>query len=228
MQPLSNEALWALLLCANFLSIVLVYRIGGRSGLYVWIAIATIVANVQVTKTVEVFGLTATLGNIVYAGSFLATDMLNEFFGERSARRGVLYGFVAVAATILLMNGALFFTPDPTDFAHPHLTAIFGLLPRIGAASVIAYLVSQRHDVWAYQFWKRRFPARLWLRNNISTLVSQLIDTVLFTSIAFVGVFPVSVLLEILLTTYLFKGVVAILDTPFLYLAKRITPPDEV
>jgi len=224
---LPNELLWFLLLVVNFVSIVALYRFAGRAGLYVWITIAAIVANIQVTKTVELFGLTATLGNIVYAGSFLATDLLNEVYGERSARRGVFFGFFAIAATIVLMNAALFFAPDRSDFAHEHLVAIFALLPRIGVASVVAYLVSQRHDVWAYQFWKRRFPRRLWLRNNLSTLVSQLIDTCLFTAIAFVGRFPPAILLEIVITTYLFKGVVALLDTPFLYLGRSLRVPDE-
>ncbi|MFP4210062.1 MAG: queuosine precursor transporter [Alkalispirochaeta sp.] len=217
----SNEALWGVLLLVNFAGIIFAHRVFGTTGLYVWIAIAGIVANLQVSKTIELFGLTATLGNIVYAGSFLATDILNELLGPKAARRGVWIGFFAVVTLTVLMQLALLFTPAPSDTMQEHLLVVFGVLPRITAASLIAYIVAQQHDVWAYQFWRSRFPGPLWLRNNLSTIVSQLIDSVLFTVVAFVGVFPPIVLVEIVVTTYLFKAVVAIIDTPFLYLSVR-------
>jgi len=85
--------------------------------------------------------------------------------------------------------------------------------------------VSQWFDVQFYDFLKRKNNP-LWIRNNGSTIVSQLIDTLIFVPIAFVGLYEVSVLLEIALTTYFIKVLVAFLDTPFLYLMKRITPRD--
>jgi queuosine precursor transporter len=221
----SNEVLWAVMLLVNFGAIILAYRVFGRTGLYVWIAVAGIVANLQVSKTIEVFGLTATLGNIVYAGSFLATDILNEKRGPRAARFGVWIGFFSVVVMTVLMTVALWFQPAPSDTMQEHLAVVFGVLPRITVASLLAYLISQQHDVWAFQFWKVRFPGPLWLRNNLSTLVSQLIDSVVFTLVAFLGVFPFGTVAEIVLTTYLIKLVVAVLDTPFFYLAVRLSPP---
>ncbi|MFA7567537.1 MAG: queuosine precursor transporter [Alkalispirochaeta sp.] len=217
----SNEFLWFAMLLVNFGAIILAYRLFGTTGLYVWIAIAGIVANLQVSKTIEVFGRTATLGNIVYAGSFLATDILNEKEGPQSARFGVWIGFFSVVVMTVLMVIALLFQPSPSDTMHEHLRVVFGVLPRITVASLIAYLISQQHDVWAFQFWKSRFPKLLWLRNNMSTMVSQLLDSVAFTLIAFLGVFPLSTVLEIVFTTYTVKLIVAVLDTPFFYLAVR-------
>jgi uncharacterized integral membrane protein (TIGR00697 family) len=91
-------------------------------------------------------------------------------------------------------------------------------------ASLAAYMIAQRHDVWAFHFWKKRFPEtkQLWIRNNLSTFVSQLIDSAVFVLIAFLGVFETSLLVEIFLTTYLFKFIVAAADTPFVYWGKRI------
>jgi uncharacterized integral membrane protein (TIGR00697 family) len=218
---LPNEVLWAVMLLLNFAGIIIVYRLYGRSGLYVWIAIATIIANIQVSKTIELFGVTATLGNIVYAGAFLATDILSERHGKRAAAKAIGIGFVAIAAATVLMQFAVWFTPAESDTMHASLSRVFGVLPRIAGASLLAYLVGQAHDVWAFHFWRRRFPTPLWLRNNLSTVVSQLIDSVVFTTAAFAGVFPPAVLLEIVLTTYVIKAVVAISDTPFLYLAAR-------
>ena len=220
--PLGNEILWLVMLLVNFGGILFAYRVFGRIGLFIWIPLAAIIANIQVVKTVELFGLTATLGNIVYATSFLATDILNENHGKKDARTAVFIGFFSLIMMTLLMNLALYFKPHESDFSQGSLVTIFSIMPRIALGSLVAYGVSQMHDVWAYNFWRKLRPEKrhLWIRNNLSTMVSQLIDTLLFTCIAFWGVFTGRVLFEIGLTTYLLKWLVAVLDTPFMYLAK--------
>ncbi len=218
-----NELLWLAMLLVNFGAIMFSYRIWGKAGLYLWIPISVIVANIQVTKTIELFGLTATLGNIVYATSFLVTDILSENYGKKDASRAVGMGFFSLIIMTVLMNLALFFVPDSSDFAQGSLASIFSLMPRIALGSLAAYGFSQLHDIWAYDLWRRRFPSKkfIWLRNNLSTMVSQLLDTLIFTLIAFWGVFETSVLIDIMLSTYVLKWVVAFLDTPFLYIARN-------
>ena len=105
-----------------------------------------------------------------------------------------------------------------------------GLQSHREALSVVFDRVSQNLDVFLYHFiWKKtgNSGAMLWLRNNGSTLTSQAVDTVLFTTIAFWNVYPANVFFSILITTYLFKAVVALLDTPFMYLARRMVPLTE-
>jgi uncharacterized integral membrane protein (TIGR00697 family) len=217
-----NELLWVATLLLNFAAIIICYRLFGKTGLFVWIPISVIVANIQVVKTVELFTLSATLGNIVYATSFLATDILSENYGKKEAKRAVYIGFFSLIVMAAFMNLALLFRPAPEDFAQSSLVTIFNLIPRIAGASLLAYWISQLHDVWAYQFWKKRFPSLkfIWLRNNASTIVSQLIDSVIFTLVAFAGKFPAKVLLEIVISTYLLKVIVAAADTPFIYIAR--------
>ncbi len=222
LATLSNEFLWLLLLLANFSAILLAYRFFGKLGLYIWIPIATILANIQVLKMVDLFSIGVTLGNITYASSFLATDILSENYGEKSAKKAVCIGFFSLAATIIIMQIALMFKPNAFDFIQESLQNIFAILPRIALASLIAYGISQFHDVWAYKLWKNLFPGIgfLWLRNNASTMVSQLLDSVIFTFIAFWGLLPQSEFIQILITTYVLKLIVAAVDTPFLYLAR--------
>lgn len=218
-----NEVLWISFAITDLCIALMLYRFFGRIGLFAVIVFNLLICNLQVLKTVELFGLTTTLGNILYAGVFLATDMLSEFYGKREAQKGVLLGFVTLVLMTGYMQIALHFTPAVDDFAQPHLEAIFGFLPRVAVASMMAYLASQMHDVWAFHFWKKKTDGKmLWLRNNASTLVSQLIDSSIFCLIAFYGVFPTAVLVEILATTVLFKAIVSVLDTPFIYLAKRV------
>ena len=211
------------MLAANFGGILFAYRFFGKTGLLIWIPLASVIANIQVIKTVELFGITATLGNIVYATSFLATDILNENYGKKEAGKAVYIGFFSLILLTVMMNLALLFEPHSSDFAHDSLSIIFSIMPRITLGSLSAYALSQLHDVWAYNFWKQRNPEKkyLWLRNNLSTMVSQLIDSLVFSFIAFWGLFPKEVFIEILITTYIFKWIVAALDTPFIYLAKN-------
>nr|WP_321358406.1 queuosine precursor transporter [uncultured Draconibacterium sp.] len=225
---MQNEILWLAMLLANFLLIILAYRLFGKWGLVMWIPISVIVANIQVIQTVELFGLVATLGNIVYATSFLVTDILSENYGKEEAKKAVWIGFFSLISMTLLMNLALKFLPlEGDEFAgitHEATSTIFSLMPRIAVASLAAYLLSQRHDVWAYHFWKKRFSKenQIWLRNNLSTMISQLIDSVVFVAIAFWGEYEWAVLLEIFITTYFLKWIVAAADTPFVYWGKKI------
>lgn len=200
------------------------YRLWGKKGLYIIIAASIIVANIQVVKTVQLFGLVATLGNILYGSLFFATDVLSEVYGKQSARRGVWLGFCAMILMTIWMQLALRFIPDASDFAQGSMETIFGLMPRIAAGSLIAYLLSQHHDVFAFHYWKGKTKGKyLWLRNCASTTVSQAIDTILFVSIAFLGVFPSSVFFQILLTTYFLKFLVMLVDTPFIYWARSFS-----
>ncbi|NLK14645.1 MAG: queuosine precursor transporter [Spirochaetales bacterium] len=217
-----NELFWFGMLVVNFVFILVAFRLWGKIGLFAWIPVSIIVANIQVTKNVSLFGLEATLGNIVYATSFLATDILGEFFGKKEAYKAVGIGFFSLVAMTVLMQLALIFTPSPSDIVHGSMTAIFSLMPRIALASLVAYLLSNLHDVWAFAYWREKKPGRktLWMRNNYSTFISQLIDTVIFTTIAFLGVYPWEVLLQIGISTYLLKWIVAVLDTPCIYLAR--------
>lgn len=216
-----NELLWLLMLLVNFGAILLAYRLFGKVGLYIWIPIAAIIANIQVLKAVDIFSITATLGNIVYATSFLVTDILNENYGKKEAGIAVKIGFFSLISMTALMYIALKFIPSQEDFAQESMEVLFGIMPRIALASLAAYLISQFHDIWMYGLIKSKLPAErfIWIRNNGSTMISQLIDTCVFSFVAFWGVFPWDVFWQIFWTTYLLKWLVAAADTPFIYIA---------
>lgn len=223
---MTNELWWLVMMIVSFLSVLLSFRFFGKSGLYLWCGLSVVIANIQVLKTAELFGMVCTLGNIVYASSFLATDILSEIYGRRAAAKGVAVGFFSMLVMTLLMQITLRFVSHESDFVQPALLQLFSLLPRIAGASLLAYLLSQTHDIWAYRFWKKRLPALrwLWLRNNASTAVSQLIDSAVFSFAAFTGVFEFDVVIDLWLTTCLLKWIVALADTPFIYFAVRMHP----
>jgi uncharacterized integral membrane protein (TIGR00697 family) len=227
-----NELLWFAFLIGDLLLALLVYRLFGRDGLIAYIVLAIIACNLQVLKLVDIFSVTTTLGNVLYGSIFFCTDLLSEVHGKAAARRAVWLGFAAIILVTLFMQVALWFTPSAYDEMQPHLTALFGFLPRVVVASLIAYMLSQLHDVWAFHWWRERLGGRhLWLRNNASTLVSQLIDSTVFVGLAFaplpiIGTVPGfetwPVVLSVWVTTYVIKLFVAVVDTPFLYWGRAI------
>jgi len=204
--------------------LLIVYRLFGRIGLYSWIVLVVILANVQVLKTVEVFGFVASAGNILYSTSFLVTDILDELYGKKYAARAVWVGFMGLFAATLIMQLTLNFAPHISDWADPSLQSLFGFFPRVATAGAIAYLISQILDVNLYQIIRKIFPSdnMLWLRNNGSTMLSQLLDTTVFCTLAFWGVFETPIFWSVFWTMYIMKVIVAACDTPFVYIARTL------
>ncbi len=223
---MSNEVLWFIYLVLALFGTILVFRFGGKTGLIALVSSAIILCNLEVMKLTTLFGFTVTLGNILYGIIFLATDLLNEVYGPAEARKAVVAGFVSMLSMTLVMQGALLFTPSPDPWAlevNDAMKLLFGFMPRLAVASLTAYLVSQYHDVWSFNLIRRLTKGRyLWLRNNLSTMVSQLIDTLIFCGIAFWGVLTKPVFIDVLISTYVIKFVVAACDTPFMYLGSRL------
>ncbi len=221
-----NELLWIIFALTNFILFIACYKLFGKTGIFVWIAMGTILANIQVMKTVTLFGIEATLGNIMYGTIFLATDALSEKYGKKSAQKAVYLGFFTLAVSIIIMQLALKFNPNQYDTAQPHLDAIFGFYLRVAGASLVAYLISQTLDVYIFHKIKDKLPDTkwLWVRNNVATIISQIFDTAIFVSIAFIGVMDSDIIWQIFISTFIIKMMVALLDTPFVYLVKKITP----
>lgn len=209
---------------------IAMYKLFGKTGLYVFTAFGTLLANIQVCKCVDIFGLSSTAGNALYAGTFLVTDILSERYGKKSAQKAVGIGLSVTVLWVIGTQGTLHLIPNESDFIHPALEQVFGLVPRVAISSLIAYAISQSVDVALYHLiWKKSGNNKrfLWLRNNGSTCISQLVDTVVFTTLAFWGVYEMPVFVSILVTTYVLKFIVAISDTPFMYLARKIHPLGE-
>jgi uncharacterized integral membrane protein (TIGR00697 family) len=144
---MQNALLWIVQLLLDFSLIMLAFRLWGKYGLYIWCSISVIVANIQVTKNIMLFGMDATLGNVLYATSFLATDLLSEFYGPKQSGKAVWVGFFSLIAMTVMMQLALLFEPSPSDMVQPALRQIFGLMPRIAFGSLVAYLCSNTHDI---------------------------------------------------------------------------------
>ena len=223
-----NELLLVLSLLISFGATVLFLKLFGKSGLFAWIGICAVFANVEVLILVHAFGMDQTLGNTLFASSFLATDILSELYGKKDANKGVLVGIITTVLFILLSTMWINYVPAEGDWAMPFVKQLFANTPRVLIASLIAYAVSEAFDVWLYHKWwtltEKRFGNKdryLWFRNNFSTLFSQLVNIVIFNFGAFLGIYSLSQLFSITIACYVIYIVTSLLDTPFIYLAKK-------
>lgn len=223
-----NELLLVLSLLISFGATVLFLKLFGKSGLFAWIGICAVFANVEVLILVHAFGMDQTLGNTLFASSFLATDILSELYGKKDANKGVLVGIITTVLFILLSTMWINYVPAEGDWAMPFVKQLFANTPRVLIASLIAYAVSEAFDVWLYHKWwtltEKKFGNKdkyLWFRNNFSTLLSQLVNIVIFNFGAFLGIYSLSQLFSITIACYVIYIVTSLLDTPFIYLAKK-------
>ncbi len=227
---MSNELIFIITVLIYLGSVLLLYKFFGKNGLFAFAIFGTLLGNIAVCKCVDLFGLSTTAGNVLYASTFLVTDILSEKYGKKEAHKAVMYSFSVMLLWLLGTQLILLFTPNANDYINENLKVVFGLVPRITIASLVGFICSQNIDVVLYHFiWKKTGDnkSKLWLRNNGSTLISQLIDTVIFAFLAFFGTYPTNVFISILVTTYLFKAIVALVDTPFIYIARKIKPREE-
>lgn len=201
-------------------SSVIAKRQGRPDFLIATYAALVVLANIIAVKQVEIFGLYAPAGFIAYSVTFLVTDMLAEHYSKRDAHRAVWAGFYANLLLVAVVLISVKMTPAPFWGLQSEYEKILAFVPRIVFASMVAFLISQHLDVIQFHLWKEKTGGRyLWLRNNASTMVSQLIDTSLFITLAFYGT-PGFPLLTVIKGQYLIKLLIAVLDTPFIYLSR--------
>ena len=189
-----------------------------KEGVYVWIAIASILANIQTCKSIDVAGISATLGTVLFASNFLATDILNELYGKESAKKGVYIGAIAIIISIVVQQLTLIFIPNAFDYANDSMQILFGLNIRISLSSLFMYIVANYADVILYAKLKK---LKLWQKNNLCTILCNCLENFGFIFLAFVGLMSFKELIVIALSTSIIETIIALCDTPFLYLAKR-------
>ena len=215
-----NTLLFFVVAVVTFGLFVIVSRVFGETGIYSWIGMAVVVANIFVCKCVDLFGLSATLGNVLFGTVFLATDVLTELYGVKSAKKAVWVGLCTELIVIVLTQLALLFTPNSLDVVQDSMSNIFGLFPRVALASCSMFLFSNQLDIFLFAKIREKTNGRyLFLRNNVATIISQCVENYLFYCIAFLGIYGMSDIISMTITSCIIEIVVALLDTPFVYLA---------
>ena len=208
----------------------------GKYGLYAAVILGIILGNLQGGKISElqIFGtsINVSMGAILYSGIYFATDLLNEKFGKNEANRAVYLGFFANIAVMITLWLSINFLPSSLSGSalevHTAISTLAQYSPIFIIGSLMAYLASQTFDVWFFNYLKEKTDGKkLWLRNNLSTMTSQLIDTLIYqftwviaTDLTFAEAFGLAVV------KYIFKFIIAIVDTVFIYIVRGWKVPE--
>lgn len=232
----NQELLWLTTLLLDLGCTVVLYRLFGRAGLQVAIATAIILANLQGPKLTVIFGVQTSLGVIFYSSIFFATDLLSENYGKAAATQAVRMGFAVSIIVLLMLSLALMYLPserpETAEFSrkiHNAFITIVNFTPRFVFGSLLAYIISQNFDVWAFHRIKRVTGEKwLWLRNNLSTMTSQVIDTAIYSLVVWWGTVDLVTALQLGAAKYVFKLAIAAIDTIFIYWAKTMQMPNDL
>ena len=190
-----------------------------------------IAANLLGGKIAKIWFIEFSVGIFAYPLTFLITDVIEEVHGKNKTKQFIWVGFITILFVLLMTSLAVWFPFAPRSYVQAEqYNPVFGIGIRFFIASLTAFLLSQFHDVWAFNFWKKQTQGKwLWLRNNASTIVSQLIDTIVFMFIALYYIpglpqlintspkFTVGYLFTLIIPYYILKIVIALIDTPFIY-----------
>jgi len=158
-------------------------------------------------------------GILPYPLTFLVTDLISELYGQKKANLVVFSGFIASLFVLLFLWLGGQFNSIPTSIVDDvTYNAVFQNAWRLIAGPMIAYLLAQYIDVRIFHFWKKLTNGKhLWLRNNGSTIASQFVDTTLVICILFVGVWETDQIFSAIIDGWLFKMMMALIDTPIIY-----------
>lgn len=239
LQSLPAEIVSLILFGTCAISILFLFRLFGAPGLYLFNIVAVIASNIQVLKNVQ-FSLSAepvALGTVVFASTYLCSDILTEHYGKESAKIGVWYCFSAQLLMTVLMIIAVGYPPLASESAGESIIAtekamdlLFTPSPRLMFASLLAFAISQFNDIWLFQALNTLTRGKwLWLRTSVSSLFSAMVDTVLFSALAWVILSPDPVSLSTLIFTYILgtfvaRALVSLLSTPIMYLSYTFKP----
>ena len=205
-----------------FTAVVLLEKFFKKEGLFMWVALSVVMANIAACKQVSFIGFATSLGSVLFASSFLATDILSIKYGKEEAKKAVILGLVSVVLFTISMNLLLLFVPNHLDFINDSMKALFTFGGRVSIASIIMYFVSNMADVYIFDKMTKLFPNQLWISNNVSTIVCNVGENILFGLLAFGGIFPLLTLLSMTLVGSVIEVIIALLDTPFLYISKSL------
>lgn len=206
---------------AIFSIVVAIEKFFKKEGLLVYVSISTIIANILVCRSIELMGYVTCMGSIMFASNFLATDILCENYRKEDGKKAVIMAAISQVIFIFVIQFALLYKPSDIDMMDESMKTLFSLNLRVGLSSLFMFVVSNLFDIYVYENIKKKYPNKLWLRNNVSTIISNCAENYLFTFLAFAGIYDIFTIISIASVGSVIEMAIAILDTPFLYLATR-------
>ncbi len=252
LNALPTEAMLVIELAVVFSLIPLVLRPFGAAGIYIFIAVGIVAANVQVLKAASFafYAAPIPLGTVAFSATYIATDVLTEYYGRAVAKKAVWLGFAAMLLMTIMMILAMGYRPMSAEAAQAsgmewalpnadHIAALYMPQATLLIAGLTSYLISQFNDIFVFQKIRQwTGPGALWARACGSTAVSALVDNTVFSTLAWM-VFPwllgqrdqvvdvQTLVFTFILGTYWIRLFMAFVEAPFIYAARWFLPEED-
>ncbi len=242
LQQFPNELNLMLMYVFGVLSLGILYKFFGKSGVYIFMTLGVIIGNMQVLKAMQIslFQEPIAMGTVIFMITFLATDILAEFHGRAAARKAIwsgFFGIIFLTGMMMLTIGVQPLLPlsganvEHFNEAHYAMQTLFMPAPALFIASLTAYLISQYTDVQIFLAVKKITEGRsLWLRSFVSTALSSLVDNVIFSVLAWKILAPLDIdtytlIFTYILGTYVLRLMLTGLNAVVLYFFKKRAIP---
>ena len=208
-----------------FSTLIFVNKFLGKYGVISFVGVCTVLANIFTAKSMMLFGdISTTCGTVLFASTFLATDILTENYGKKFATKAIYVGFLSNLLLIITSQLNLYYSPAVWSFeVHDAEKVLFMMSLRVTISSMIMYFISNMVDVYLYDKLKEKTGSKyMWLRNNVCTILCNGLENFFFMYGAFLFVpgYSVTTIFTMALTTTIIEAVIGLMDTPFLYLSK--------
>ena len=224
---MTNEILLLTTIIFDLAFVLLSLRFG-KSGVICTVVVNVILVNVFGNKLISLFGFTTNSGNVFYASTFLAANILAEQFGKKDVTKAIWVGFLGFIMFVMIGQFTIRFIGDPlSETMNTALYTVFQAAPRIAFASIVAYICSQYTNAYVFLALKAKHGKKLlWLRNGISVLIAQVVDSLFFFIIAFFDKISIELLIQVMLFGFILKVIIGLISTPFLYLSYPVKIED--
>lgn len=217
---LTNELVFIIHAVVISISVIIASKMG-KEALIALLCMQAVLSNLFVTKQIMFLGLCATCADVFSVGSSLSLNILQEYFGKEITKKAIWISFFILIFYLVMTQIHLFYVPNVFDYMQPHFASIFEFAPRVVLASLVAYLVCQYVDANLYGYFKEKFKDKNFiLRNYSSLLISQFVDTVLFSFLGLYGI--VENIGEVFLVSYGVKVLTIILAAPLVGFCRRL------
>lgn len=208
------------IICFAFM--VLVDKLFKKDGLMVWVSIASVLANIIVCKTFDLFGYTSSLANVLFASTFLASNVLSEKYGKEYSKRAISMSLVSIIGYIICSQIALLYIPSSSDIAHSSMELLFSFSFRTSIASFVMYYLGNMLNIYVFDKLKSRMKHRVGLRNFIATVIGNCTENFFFNILAFLGIFDIGTCISIAVIGSVIEIFIASLSTPFIHIVSKL------
>lgn len=211
--------IFSIIVCFSFM--ILVDKLFKKEGLMVWISLASVLANVIVCKTFNIFGYTSSLANVLFASTFLASNVISEKYGKQYSKQAVHMSLLSIIGYIICTQIALMYIPDPQDIAHSSMQTLFSFSLRTSIASFVMYYIGNMLNIVVFDKLKTIPKIKnLGLRNFVATVIGNCTENFFFNCLAFLGIFSFSTCISIAVIGSVIEIIIASLSTPFIYITR--------